>query len=316
LQNMELQGASEESVLRLGLFLIYLDLIVLVVSFGTIYSLVQKLRRKVRNMDINGTFGKGEDNGADGAVTTPQTHVVPVGGGESSDQTDASAAGFTAFIHQEAITTLHEQEVDELHREHDFHEEALRRRQSKLQSNAKRKTEMRLVARTKVRKSKVLRQLPLFSGMSESDLEAVLDATKFERFSEGTVICSQGDLALKFYIVVNGTCRVSVTQPALPGSDSTTPLVLDVARLNTLQYFGEGCFEQVTKDQRRMATVTACTESGVQLLSLHRDDLGRLVEQEVIRCGVISELRQVGRERSRANARSLMEMVAGPGGDN
>ena len=54
-------------------------------------------------MDINGTFGKGEDNGADGAVTTPQTHVVPVGGGESSDQTDASAADFTAFIHQEAI---------------------------------------------------------------------------------------------------------------------------------------------------------------------------------------------------------------------
>ena len=151
-----------------------------------------------------------------------RTHVVPVGGGESSDQTDASAADFTALIHQEAITTLHEQEVDELHRQHAFHEEALRRRQSKLQSKSKRKTEMRLVARTKVRKSKVLRQLPLFSGMSESDLEAVLDATKFERFSEGTVICSQGDLALKFYIVVNGTCRVSVKQPALPGSDSTT----------------------------------------------------------------------------------------------
>ena len=58
---MELQGASEESVLRLGLFLIYLDLIVMVVSFGTIYSLVHKLRRKVRNMDINGTFDEGED---------------------------------------------------------------------------------------------------------------------------------------------------------------------------------------------------------------------------------------------------------------
>jgi hypothetical protein len=54
----------------------------------------------------------------------------------------------------------------------------------------------------------------------------------------------------------------------------------------------------------------------VQLLSLHRDDLGRLVEQEVIRCGVISELRQVGRERSQANARSLMERAPGPGGDD
>ena len=161
--------------------------------------------------------------------------------------------------------------------------------------------------------------------MSESDISEVLAATKFETFSGETVICSQGDLALKFYIVVSGTCSVLVRQLApsilLGEADpscvtdttkTTGGLEFEVARINPLQYFGEGCLEQVTKDRRRIATVKASSE-GVTLLSLHRDDLLKLIEQGVIRCKVLSSLRQSIRQRSRANLQRLQMAGRGRG---
>ena len=231
-----------------------------------------------------------------------------------------------------------------IQRDYDMHEKALHYRQSTLQNKSKRKTEMRLAARTKVRKSKVLHQVPLFSSMSESDITQVLAATKFETFSGGTLICSQGDFALKFYIVVSGSCKVLVKQsppkpakaasnqgsgindktkalPPPPHSDftnesglalvvpdremeGTSGAMVEVATLNTLNFFGEGCLEQVSKDRRRMASVKA-SEEGATLLSLHRDDLDKLIEQEVIRCNVISTMRKTSRQRSLANVQSL-----------
>ena len=75
--------------------------------------------------------------------------------------------------------------------------------------------------------------------------------------------------------------------------------MLEVATLNPMQYFGEGCLEQVTQNRRRMASVTAC--ESVQLLSLHRADLVKLIEQEVIRCNMIGMMRKTVRQRTKAN---------------
>jgi CRP-like cAMP-binding protein len=281
---MEFSGSPSESVLQLGILLICLDILMLISSVGTIYFLLQSLENKLRKLDADDT---------NGASNTKRTIVVPI-----------SAVPINPALMAEQLAISYEQEIDELHRDHAFHEEALRRQNSKRQVRSNRNTEMRVASRARVRKSKVLHQVDLFSSMSENDINTVLECTNFETFSGGTVICSQGDLATKFYILVTGHCKVSVEQ-AGGGADT-----LDVAMLNPMQYFGEGCLEQVTQDRRRMANVIAV--ESVQLLSLHRADLIKLIEQEVIRCNMIGMMLKTVRQRTMANQSLLAAGKPGP----
>ena len=297
---VELVGSDPRSIGQLGILLIYLDIVMMLSSIITIYFLVRSLSKKMHDKtDVGSARGKRRgDATRDERESGAAPHALVLG--ESGVQRTlvvpvAGIAGVTArsVLANDDMSISYEQEIDELHRDHAFHEEALRQLQSKRQVRSKRKTEMRVAARLKVRKSKVLHQVELFSSMPESDINAVLSVTNFETFSSGTVICSQGDLAAKFYILVSGHCKVSVEQTGGDGA------MLEVATLNPMQYFGEGCLEQVTQNRRRMASVTAC--ESVQLLSLHRADLVKLIEQEVIRCNMIGMMRKTVRQRTKAN---------------
>ena len=317
---MELRNLDAVVLNRVGFLMISLDIVVMVASFMTVYILILELRHKMSaletkrdmNSSTNGLIG----NRAGSAVRSARAAEGNEIEGSTADTTDVYERENPTSIVPLRVTagyevSTHEKEVNDLRREHNMSEAALLKHQGKLQDRAKRKTQIRLAARLKVRKSKVIHKVPLFSNMAEKDIDTILALMKFETFSEGTVICSQGDFALKFYIVVGGSCTVSVKQPASHVAGGKGILkenssmgvgisVLEVAKLSALQYFGESCLDQVAKDRRRTATVTAADE-GATLLSLHRDDFLKLIQQEVIRCDVISTLRRTQRQHQSEN---------------
>jgi len=86
-----------------------------------------------------------------------------------------------------------------------------------------------------------LKDVPLFSSMSEQDLAAVAQQADEIRVAAGEVLTREGDLGDEFFVIESGTAEV--TRGDAP-----------VAQLGTGDFFGEIA---LIREERRIATVTA-----------------------------------------------------------
>ncbi|HVF12851.1 MAG TPA: cyclic nucleotide-binding domain-containing protein [Actinomycetota bacterium] len=107
----------------------------------------------------------------------------------------------------------------------------------------------------------LLKRVPLFEGLSRSDLKAVLKETNAETFPAGRVIVKEGSAGGRFFLIIEGLAKVSIN-----GRTRTT--------LGPGDFFGE---MSLIDRSPRSATVTA--ETGVQALSLASWNLLALLEE-------------------------------------
>ncbi len=308
---------ADRRVENVGLFLITLDVHFVLGGVLTVAVAVWTLRRKLR---LNTAARKAAWHrvaslsrvASSPSPSTPSSvKVTPSGQGLDAEHHAASDDAYRSTLefanHAEAH---HEAHVTNLMEDHHAHETMIKRSTSKRQDRAKRRTALRVRARQKVRRNRVLRKVPLFSNVSEEGITAILDATRFERFDSGDVICREGAPAAKFYILIAGDAVVSVSQPAPPasasgGEEKARPGVIEVrvGALSELDMFGEACLlgRDGGEGAVRNATVTAGGEDagGVQVLSLHRDDWQRLVAQGVLDALLVDSMRDTHEERSR-----------------
>ena len=106
-----------------------------------------------------------------------------------------------------------------------------------------------------------LRQIPLFSDLSQEDLEALATYADEVTVSEGKHLVDQGGYAYDLFAIVDGTAQVIV------GGDV-------VAELGPGDFFGEA---GVLEKQQRNATVVAKTR--MRLVTLTGWDLRRMRRQ-------------------------------------
>ena len=89
-----------------------------------------------------------------------------------------------------------------------------------------------------------LRNVPIFSGLSDDDLELLARQMKERRFSEGSAVTTEGAGAAGFFVIVEGNATVSVS-----GEVRTT--------LGPGDYFGEIA---LIDEGTRSASITAATD--------------------------------------------------------
>jgi CRP-like cAMP-binding protein len=247
----------------------------------------------------------------EGGTPVP-TQIVPVGSADDvlsryDDEDDQN--NDDASYHAHVINLMNS---------FNSHEAGLQRTHSQRQSQSKRKTESRLLARQKVRQNRALRKVPLFAALSDAGITALLEATEYERFAAGTILCRQGDAADKFYILISGSAVVSVSKPAPPGRNAGGALLyFRVGLLNELDVFGETCLagggsgtgeqHQTPQEPVRNATVTAT--AAVQVLSLKRDDWARLLADGVLTSAVADSVQHVREQRASTTA-AVVETTA------
>jgi uncharacterized membrane protein len=96
----------------------------------------------------------------------------------------------------------------------------------------------------------LLRSIPLFEGLSDTDLQGLHDSLQRRSFSAGDMIFSQGDLGSAMYIVESGDVNIH-----LPGEASRRISLKDIARG---EYFGElALFDERPRSASALATTDA-----------------------------------------------------------
>lgn len=125
----------------------------------------------------------------------------------------------------------------------------------------------------------VLDTVPLFKAMTTVNKRKLLEAMIPMTYLSSSYICRQGTTGNTFFILTDGTCRVTINQP-----DHSEK---EVARLHAGDFFGEVAL--IETSNRRTANVISL--EAVSCLTLNRSDFNRLLkslkvklhEQQVLR---------------------------------
>lgn len=179
------------------------------------------------------------------------------------------------------------------------------RRQKSIQ-----KTQMRIAARTKVKSSRALTQVPAFSHLSEGIIGKIVDQMSLEFFEAGSILCREGDLADRMFIIVSGTCNVTSTKA------QKLKIANPIAKLSVFDIVGESMMRDNPQMRVRNATVVANAsveispnqihdkkhaKSGVQTLVLLRSKYELLVRSKIITDAVVKTVRSIDTSRRNNN---------------
>lgn len=131
-----------------------------------------------------------------------------------------------------------------------------------------------------------LRKVPLFSGLTDTELETLLQNSEERTYRPGQDLVTQGDVSGPFFLLLAGRCQVTVA--GLPRRV-----------LGPGQYFGD---MSLIDGQPRSATVRAETE--VTGLAIDAEGFFRILESNF---GVTRKLMANLSRRARAAERELVD---------
>jgi CRP-like cAMP-binding protein len=186
-----------------------------------------------------------------------------------------------------------------VHDQFELHDEAFRSETKARQKKERRQTQNRVIARLRIRKTKALSKVPMFKKISPEVIESILECTTYEKHKAGDILCTQGDVATDFYIIVSGQCDIYVTAKAVDGD---TQLPRKVGSLKDLDYFGENALLEGAK--KRNATVKAESEY-VQVLLLSRMNFELLVEGGLLTADILSTVTKESKRREELTRKSF-----------
>ena len=138
--------------------------------------------------------------------------------------------------------------VHNIHEEHRLSQAGLQQSIDIRQRKQRRQTQIRLNARTKLKKQKTLSKIPAFAVLTEKEIETMIDNMTHEKHLIGTTLCTKGQVATKFYVIMKGECGAYITLPE-KGKDRK------VGKIPTFSFFGENALIDTT-------TATAVTDGG------------------------------------------------------
>jgi CRP-like cAMP-binding protein len=289
--------ADTDENFAMSIFLITLDIFFMASSVLAIFISICVLTSRVKQINR-------DEKAEQKALQLKATHVVPINHDEKDEKEEDDFNHAISKRHRRQRSVHSNETVALAHAIHDeFHESeiALRAEHKKHQQRQRRSTQLRVAARLKVRKTKVLSKIPIFASIPQyrmdKAVEEILAKTTYKKHAKGTIICEQGELADDFFIIVSGQCSVNVTNY---NSQEGRAITRRVGALKDLDHFGESALLGGFEDLKRNATITVESDY-VQLLVLSRLQYEELVEEGVITKDVTSTLEAVSMKRVKSN---------------
>lgn len=150
-----------------------------------------------------------------------------------------------------------------------------------------------------------LRSMPLFEGLTEDQLRAVLDAVHQKTFRAGSVILNEGGHDDSLYMLVSGSVAVTKRLGLAPASeihDAKKTLI----KLEAPQFFGE---IGLLADIERSATISA--HDDCEVLEMSRAEWEDLAESDLeLGYRVVRNMAIVLGSRLRRTDRDVLKLTA------
>ena len=185
--------------------------------------------------------------------------------------------------------------VEEIQKNHQEHRAMALKQIEKQQGERRSSLVLRVEARKKVKHSNVLSNSIYFSNLDKDSISKIVDAMECLVIDNGYEICRQGEVADIFYIIVSGTCQVTIDGKL-------------VTVLNDFDVFGEqALFEESEGTAIRGATVTAATNGStcIQLLALSKANFDRLIASGTLNEECVKTLKYHTAKRIRDNEEKM-----------
>ena len=153
-----------------------------------------------------------------------------------------------------------------------------------------------------------LRRSEVFAGLPAEAQDRVVEAMTYAAFEAGSVVCRQGETAAQMFLLMAGTCTVSVCGGGGCGGAAAEGGKRVIGRLGPFDMFGESALMSGKKPPVRGATVTADVDSEVLVLS-------RAAVPALVRAGHLdrewgARMKKVHRARKKENASKMHPLVA------
>ena len=193
--------------------------------------------------------------------------------------------------------------IEALERNVHLHRAAQTMRTNTKHAKSKRRTQMRIKARKRLKKMQVLHKMPVFSGLPNNIVNKMVDMMSLQTNVEpGTVIVSEGEKGRDLFVVMKGECEAFVGG-------------LKVGRIKKFEHFGEHGLLG-TEDTVRSATVVVSQGSCASFLVLTWRMFRRLVASGDLGSDVLAEIRWVEKQRKVKTADALKLRARASSWDN
>jgi len=262
------------------------------------------------------------------AQTHALTEIVPVddnadeeeeGNNEEQNENETASNNEQPRRFSISHTRSTVRKADELHQEFQSHEENLRKKNNERQEKSRRNTNLRMMARKKIKQNRAMSKVPMFEHLNEETIGKIVNKCRFKRWKQDDVVCRQGDEADCLYIIASGDCNVSIhALSRIEGDGNETKMVDRVVKvLKANSFFGESALlglkhedDEENEDEveeilcERNATVTV-KSSMMDTLSLSREVFKTLLQSGLLDKSIVDKVGRVGQERSESNQKSF-----------
>ena len=99
-------------------------------------------------------------------------------------------------------------EARDIHGAFRLSEEHLKKKHKEQRTKSRRRTDVRIAARKKLKQTKAFSRVAMFQHLNQDIISKLVDKCEFARWKEGDVICKQGAPADCLYVVAFGECKV------------------------------------------------------------------------------------------------------------
>ena len=211
---------------KIGFLLIVLDFTFIICSIAAILLSLCFLRSGLNDIEQNSNDEEGDDddvlNVADENDDTLEndtehnaTKIVPKNAANDFSITSASLAKASVWEIRKKVERMRstKRKVDTLHKKHRQSQIKLENDIHNKQTQSKDRLNQRLLARQQLQRFKVmniLKATKAFAKLKESAIKSVVEAMVYQDYVMNDVLCLQGDIADYFFVIVEGTCKVTV----------------------------------------------------------------------------------------------------------
>ena len=204
------------------------------------------------------------------------------------------------------LLVLHKAELDTLIQSGVLPQECV----SALAAVAERRRQENEALCRQAKQAHALRRSEVFGGLSAEAQDRVVEAMTYAVFEAGSVVCRQGETAERMFLLMSGTCTVSMCgggggdAAAGGGAAAAEGGNRVIGRLGPFDMFGESALMFGKKPPVRGATVTADVD--LEALVLSRAAVPALVEAGHLDREWGARMKKVYRARKKENAASKM----------